>query len=245
MNALEKIEAFITAVNAAENLEDVFKILSAQIERLGFERFTYELTWTDKTIDKRPLFISNYPSEWLNHYIAERYASDDMVCRYSAQVIRPFLWSEVGPLNRLTEKQRLVFNEASDAGLSAGGAIPIFGPGTVKAYLSVANNMPRDSFDKLFVQVRHELHLLATYAHERIINLDIDQPPKLQVKLTPRETEVLTWTARGKTRWEISEILKISDETVKAHIDNANAKLNTYNKTHATAVALIHGLIAP
>ena len=55
----------------------------------------------------------------------------------------------------------------------------------------------------------------------------------------------MTWTARGKTSEDIGQILAISDETVMKHIRNACSKLNASNKTHATAVAVLHGLIVP
>jgi DNA-binding CsgD family transcriptional regulator len=64
-------------------------------------------------------------------------------------------------------------------------------------------------------------------------------------KLTPRETQVITFTAYGKTRSEISQILSISEETVKAYIERTCRKLNAVNKTHAATVALTLGLISP
>lgn len=48
-------------------------------------------------------------------------------------------------------------------------------------------------------------------------------------KLTPREREVLTWTANGKTAWEISIILNIAESTVISHLRNARTKLETVN----------------
>ena len=64
-------------------------------------------------------------------------------------------------------------------------------------------------------------------------------------KLTPREIEVMTLTAYGKTRCEISQILTLSEETVKDYVVRACRKLNAANKTHAITIALILGLIAP
>lgn len=63
--------------------------------------------------------------------------------------------------------------------------------------------------------------------------------------LTPREVEVMTWTAHGKTRVEISIILSISEETVKDYIENACRKLNAVNKTQAVSKAISFGLINP
>ena len=64
-------------------------------------------------------------------------------------------------------------------------------------------------------------------------------------KLTGREIEVMTLTAYGKMRSEISDILSISEETVKAYMIRACRKLNAVNKTRAITIAIILGLISP
>jgi LuxR family transcriptional regulator, quorum-sensing system regulator CviR len=61
--------------------------------------------------------------------------------------------------------------------------------------------------------------------------------------LTERETEILRWVAQGKTTWAISEILSISERTVKFHVGNAVRKLDATTRTHAVAVALERKLI--
>ncbi|MGB4100317.1 MAG: LuxR family transcriptional regulator [Alphaproteobacteria bacterium] len=240
---LEHIDRFIAAMAEAKNLDDIFAALRRQLERFNIERFAYELIWSDQ--GARPTFyITSYPSDWSQHYIEKKYSSHDMVIRHSAREVRPFMWQEVNRDKNLTPTQRLVFNEARDVGLRSGCSVPIHGPGAVKAYLSVASAVPDEEFAKIFVRYRHEIHLLATYAHEQIIAFGLHDMPPLAVKLTPREIEVLNWTAGGKTRWEIAEILGISEETVKNHITHACTKLGTNSKTHAVAIALIQGLIA-
>ncbi|MFY9288603.1 MAG: helix-turn-helix transcriptional regulator [Alphaproteobacteria bacterium] len=64
-------------------------------------------------------------------------------------------------------------------------------------------------------------------------------------KLTGREAEILALTAHGKTRGEISTILSIKEETVKAYIERGRIKLNAANKTHAVAIAITLNLIVP
>jgi LuxR family transcriptional regulator, quorum-sensing system regulator BjaR1 len=56
--------------------------------------------------------------------------------------------------------------------------------------------------------------------------------------------EVLTWTAAGKTSWEIGEILHISHRTVDFHHGSIMQKLGTHNKTQAVVIALREKLIA-
>jgi DNA-binding CsgD family transcriptional regulator len=66
---------------------------------------------------------------------------------------------------------------------------------------------------------------------------------KTPARLSPREVEVLKWTACGKTSAEIAKLLTLSDETVRSHSKAACRKLDATNKTHATAIALVFGFI--
>ncbi|MFD2053355.1 helix-turn-helix transcriptional regulator [Mesorhizobium calcicola] len=45
------------------------------------------------------------------------------------------------------------------------------------------------------------------------------------VTLTPRELECLKWASRGKSAWDISQLLGVSRRTVTFHLENAKAKL--------------------
>jgi DNA-binding CsgD family transcriptional regulator len=61
--------------------------------------------------------------------------------------------------------------------------------------------------------------------------------------LSKREKEVLTWSKRGKSSWEISAILNISERTVNFHVNNIMQKLNAVSRIQAVAVAIERGLI--
>ena len=63
--------------------------------------------------------------------------------------------------------------------------------------------------------------------------------------LTPREREVLAWVARGKSAWEIGEILNIGKRTVDEHVQTATRKLNAANRVQAVAIALRERIIEP
>ncbi|MDD3182679.1 MAG: LuxR family transcriptional regulator [Alphaproteobacteria bacterium] len=243
MNYLGKIDNYIRDVDAAQNIEEVCVAVRTHIEPQGFERFTYALLISPHGPVNKPLYISTYPSEWANRYVQQKYASRDLIMRFVATTLRPFLWDEVSEHAEITKVQHQIFNEASDFNILSGGSVPIHGPGAVKASFAVASSLPEPEFARLFLAQRHELHLVATYAHERMLDIGLIKDPRLSFKLTPREVDVLTWTACGKTAWEISEILSLSEDTVREYIKNACRALNTNNKTHAIAVALVNGLI--
>lgn len=68
-----------------------------------------------------------------------------------------------------------------------------------------------------------------------------DSPGEL---LSARELNVLRWLKYGKTSWEISKILEISENTVNFHIKNIKRKLNASNRQHAVAIALANSIIS-
>jgi DNA-binding NarL/FixJ family response regulator len=67
-------------------------------------------------------------------------------------------------------------------------------------------------------------------------------PPK-PVGLNPREIEILTLAARGKTSAEIARKLRLSKRTVDFHVDNARIKLGGATRTEAVIKAASRGLI--
>ena len=62
--------------------------------------------------------------------------------------------------------------------------------------------------------------------------------------LTPREIEVLSWVAQGKSAWEVGEILRIAKRTVDEHVQTAVHKIGAVNRTHAVAIAVRDRIIA-
>lgn len=66
---------------------------------------------------------------------------------------------------------------------------------------------------------------------------------KEQAQLSPRESEVLQLVAKGMTNKEIGEVLFISENTVKTHLQNIMDKLHLANRSQAAAYAVEKGLI--
>jgi len=56
--------------------------------------------------------------------------------------------------------------------------------------------------------------------------------------LTPRESQVLAWVAKGKTNAEIGAILQLSGRTVQKHLEHVYQKLGVAGRTTATVCAL-------
>ncbi|MFI7642412.1 response regulator [Nonomuraea sp. NPDC049400] len=61
--------------------------------------------------------------------------------------------------------------------------------------------------------------------------------------LTPRERQVLSAVARGRSNSEIARDLRMGRETVKTHVSSILAKLGVVDRTQAAIFALQQGLV--
>ena len=65
----------------------------------------------------------------------------------------------------------------------------------------------------------------------------------IEIPLTNRECEVLTEICNGSTNKEIAEVLTISYETVKEHVQHTLRKLGVADRTQAAVWAVRKGLV--
>lgn len=67
--------------------------------------------------------------------------------------------------------------------------------------------------------------------------------PQMRESLTPRETEVLRFLARGLSNKAIARETGVEERTVKAHVSSLMAKLGVSSRTQAALFALKEGLV--
>jgi LuxR family quorum-sensing system transcriptional regulator CciR len=69
------------------------------------------------------------------------------------------------------------------------------------------------------------------------------QARHLRPALTARQIECIDLVARGKTDWEIGQILGISEETVASHVRQACERYGVNKRTSLVFLALVDGVI--
>jgi len=178
------------------------------------------------------------PDEWAQLYVERNYLSADPIVRHLHYAVTPFEWTEAGIDLERSPRSAEVMHVRSEFGFHNGFVVPIPGAGGTAAGLFMGGERP-----EFPARIRPAIHMMGVYAVEKLSSLRTGSR-SAQAMLTPREREVLTWSAAGKSAWEIGEILTISTRTVNEHAQTAIRKLGAGNRTHAVALALRDGLIS-
>jgi DNA-binding CsgD family transcriptional regulator len=222
--------------------------------QLGFESFHFSSHPPDNTQSaakdrpfegtdrKSPSVISDFPETWFAHYQAQDYQDIDPVLQHCANSILPAVWHLL-PMPQDAQVARF-FDEARRHGLASGVTYSILDKNSAYSIFSLTKETDRAADRRHIESQIGAGYLLMTYAHEAMKRLNaagIANP----VQLTVRETDCLSWVGRGKTSWEISRILTISERTVIFHVNNAVKKLDTRTRSQAVVKAASLGLIRP
>lgn len=129
-------------------------------------------------------------------------------------------------------------------GYKTGIAVKLHLPGDKHFLLGVDRDEPLPQAGPQLMQLVAGLQLLAAHA---LTAADRLLSPKLggadMPKLTKREMDVLSWTSQGKTAWEVSVILGMSEKTVNFHLGNAMRKLEVTSKHQAVLKCVAAGLL--
>ena len=230
---------FVDRLSALKSKTDVLKAMQTALRDVGFEHFVMtDLPQSNEGLQTHLLMI-DLPIGWPKHYLANDYHRTDPVVRMCRATTNPFEWSEAPFLPREQTRSREVMQRADDFGMKHGFTLPIHGLDGLTSCLSMSSG------EQPFLNryTKPALHLMGIYALERVRELEERRRTPTPV-LTPREIEVLTWAAAGKSAATIADILMITERTVVSHTVNATQKLGAANKTEAVARALLSRLIS-
>lgn len=211
----------------------------------GLKHVAYITTDHVSRRTREPVYAGTYCPEWQEYYRNSEAERFDPAIRRGLVEIMPFEW---GVIRNPDSDQKKFMGRVHDFRLgNSGFSIPIRDRHGARALVTMTTEFRGRNWRKFSHEYRSELVNLSYYLHERLSpRSKLGQQDCLNApRLTPRETEVLQWTAQGKTANEIGKIFGISRRVVDFHIDNSKRKLNTATKPHATAKATSLGLILP
>lgn len=181
----------------------------------------------------------SYSNDWLYTYCKRKYADSDLVLQSILSTFQTQIWEQT--YRRTASPKQLEFvEEARGYDLAHGMTTGMLEPGrNFASFFSFAGG----DFDNT-LRYKGLLEYLLPYLH-RIMLMNLNTPSANRMKgLSPRELMVLEWMKQGKTNWEISRIIGVSERTVRFHVESIFAKLDVGSRTQAVACAIEQGLFS-
>ena len=235
-----RVELFVRDVREIETEAELVEALGEVTCDLGFRYFA--LTHhVDVRKSSTAIRLHNYPPGWEEWFDEQGLASVDPVHRASHMTNVAFPWSRLDEMIPLTPGDRIVLERARMQGIGDGFTVPAHVPGETFGSCSFAaeTGVTVDP-DRLPLA-----QLIGAFAFEAARRIrQVRKPREPNPKLTDRQRECLMWAARGKSDWEIAQILGVSHETVIQHLKQARERYGVGKRTLLAVHALFDGTIA-
>lgn len=194
----------LTKIDAANAPAEVLEELLATLRPFGFRHLLITgLPLPQLGSWQREILCDGWPMEWLEHYLASGHFSEDPCASRCRAVGQPFVWSDLSTTG-MSAGQLRVMGEAAEFGLCNGFCVPIHEPRRVPAVVTAAGErielLPEDG---------PILETLCVHAFRALRRMHDGGAQPVEVNLTDREREVLTWIAAGKAAEDVACILGI------------------------------------
>lgn len=231
---------FIESLEALEKPEQIIFGFRDMVRDFGFEFFLITGLPDPGGKFEDEIMLNAWPQGWFDRYIENGYIDQDPVAFQCSVNTQPFAWHDVEVDSRRWPIGPRIMGEATEFSMYDGLCVPIFGLNGFQSVVTLAG----DDLD-LSSQTRASIHLASIYAHGRARALleGGSRPGSEKTILSGRERECLKWAAAGKSSWEISRILGLSENTVTGYFKAAALKLGCVNRTQAVAEAIRTGQI--
>jgi DNA-binding CsgD family transcriptional regulator len=255
-----RVVDLIERVEACQTIESLRETLQFIAEQYGFSSFNF--FDNGRPHQEVPFFMGTLRQDFLDGYVEQDLLRLDPCVSLARRTNTIFSWDDVAvPQYKGIKKSgaQRTMEFADDHGYRNGVVVPFHfadrlgRPNSCLVAFFWADSRKRFHF---FVSRRkYDLHLIMIYWAQRAVDIvgeklrdgarfvGADDFYRYRDMLTDRERDVLAWAARGKTRQDTAEILRLSEDTIKTHLMGALAKLDANNKTQAVAKAIALRLI--
>jgi len=232
-------ETQLNQLAGAKEFDNAYQISLNFIKNLGFKFCAFSTTSKAPTTSTTAFIRNNFPPDWNTLYEQNKFDVIDPVAAHCAQSMLPILWSEDA-----FAKTPWIWQAMQEQKLQHGWSQSIHDEeNDLCSVLSLARSHCEVTAYEMYenlgftVLISRHLHALAAMALPR------KAPAPSIPHLSAREIEVLKLSADGKTAYEISRILNLSERTVNFHVHRSIEKLGVCNKISAVIKATRVGVI--
>lgn len=231
------LNAFFRKLETAESLEELHELTLGLRDHYQIDHIVYH--WI--SADGEPYGFGSYSPEWAARYVEKDYLRIDPVVIGCFQGVHPVDWKRLDWSSRPAQTFR---RDAVAHGVgNQGYSVPVRGPNGQFAVLSVSHTCDDDVWEAFTIEHQRDLILVAHYLNQKALEFEAERVPEATRPLSPREVDALTFLAMGYARGQVSEMLSISEHTLRAYIESARFKLGATNTVHAVAKAIADGHI--
>lgn len=182
-----------------------------------------------------------YSDSWVKHCISREPLEGHRLGALAVALREPLDWSEL-PEGPTSEKLLRYANGSAERRQVL--SLPLRTLVGESALLFVAAAVNVEEWREQKANMLRDFAVLGNYFHQHILRIYGHDAGK-EILISARELDCLKWMAAGKTAWEASVILGISERTVRFHLNAAREKLNCLTTTQAVAKAVSQQLITP
>jgi LuxR family quorum sensing-dependent transcriptional regulator len=232
--------SFVRDLDHLHTREDIEEAVALFVKRRGFDRFKMmEIQHGSGENVRLVMSIGDWPQGWLTRYERKGYLMHDPAALRLATEGLPTVRSTVMAQTNLSDIARQIAVEEQSFGIEDFLSVPIVESGRVPATFCVSGpTYAVSGWDGVIVALA-----VPTIYRQLKAASQAKAPRPDTGLLSARELECLEWAAKGKTSWEIGEILRVSEHTVTSHLKSAAMKLHATSRAHAVAMALRQQLL--
>lgn len=230
------IFATVAQIASCRTPAEVGTVLAAVLPEFGLKIYAIGAMPTESDPNPTAFMFQNWPEIWQRLYFERNYASVDPVPRAAMVCAMPLTIGELrsGAAGFVPGPEAdEYFAEAARVAGAKGLIVPIAGPHGYHGIVVFVGDTEDFSPDD-----RARLHLLAIYAHGRMLDLFGGAQGLGNPALTAREVAVLRLARGGLGDEAIAGQLGITVRTVRFHFENARKKLAVKTRTEALVKAV-------
>jgi LuxR family quorum-sensing system transcriptional regulator CciR len=249
MSQILDVQSFIDISRELRNPADLDALLQSVTKEMGFDHFglihhvdltsiSYEF---DHMTSGQLIALSDYPADWVERYVTEDIVSNDPVVLASHHTNVGFAWEDIPKFIDMTVAHRDQMERGRKAGIGDGFTVPSNVPGEANGSCNFVVRTGHQLPERQLMMAQ----LIGSYAFEAARNIVTHARTNAarKVRLSQRQIECVALVGKGKTDWEIGQILGIAQGTVKEYLDDARKRYDVTKRVQLVLRAVYDGHI--
>lgn len=231
-------ESQLRQLTFAKKIDSAYPILLSFAQNIGFNFCSITVASTYRDAHFNTLEINNFSDDWKRRCAQDPVDEIDPLTTHCTGSMLPFMWNKAAYENAPKR-----WNALQKEGLRYGWSQSFH-----REELGLCSTLSLARGDGPINSIELYEHFgCLFYITSLMTDLFAQSLPKPALArrphLSPRELEVVGLSAQGKTAYEISQILSLSERTVNYHVQHLIEKFKVCNKISAVIAAARAGYI--